>query len=210
MGPSSIPLTLLGGALLWFGWFGFNAGSAYCVNEIAINAFVVTNISAAAGSLSWMVASWISGKPGSLSMISGTIAGLGAITPAAGFVGPLAGFVIGSIAGLICYYALMFRLKRGWDESLDAWAIHGVGGFFGTLSLGIFASVAIGGIAGIIEGSATQFGLQIIGAVAIALYVFIATYILAKIVDATIGLRVSEDEEYVGLDLSQHGETLDL
>lgn len=210
MGPSSIPFTLLGGALLWFGWFGFNAGSAYGVNEIAVNAFVVTNISAAAGSLSWMVASWVNGKPGSLSMISGTIAGLGAITPAAGYVGPLAAFVIGSVAGLLCYYALTFRLKKEWDESLDAWAIHGMGGFFGVLSLGIFASVAIGGIAGIIEGSSTQFFLQFLGAVVITLYVFVVTYIIAKAVDAVIGLRVSEDEEYVGLDLSQHGETTDI
>ncbi|MBN1166237.1 MAG: ammonium transporter [Methanospirillaceae archaeon] len=210
MNPSNIPLTLIGGALLWFGWFGFNAGSAYAINEIAVNAFVVTNISAAAGSLSWMTASWIYGKPGSLSMISGTIAGLGAITPAAGFVGPIAAFCIGTLAGLICYYALMFRLKQGWDESLDAWAIHGVGGFFGTLCLGIFASVTIGGVAGIIEGSTTQFGLQFLGAGIITLYAIIATYGIAFFVDILFGLRVSEDEEYVGLDLSQHGETTDM
>lgn len=207
MEPHNIPLTLLGGGLLWFGWFGFNAGSALAVNEIAINAFIVTNISAACGALSWLAAAWIKGKPSSMGMISGAIAGLGAITPAAGFVGPMAAICIGLIAGLICYGAMLYRLKKDWDESLDAWAIHGVGGLWGTLALGLFAIPAIGGVAGIIAGNWGLIQVQIIAAAAAVLYAFVGTLILAKVVDTFIGLRVTEDEEYVGLDISQHGET---
>ncbi|WAI01780.1 ammonium transporter [Methanogenium organophilum] len=206
--PHNIPLTLLGGALLWFGWFGFNAGSALAVNEVAINAFVVTNISAAAGALSWMFAAWVHGKPSSLSMISGAIAGLGAITPAAGFVGPVAAVCIGTISGILCYGALLFRLEHNWDESLDAWAIHGVGGVWGSLSLGLFAIPAIGGISGLIAGGYSQIVLQLIGVVAAIAFAFCGTFILAKAVDMVFGLRVTKDEEYVGLDISQHGETM--
>jgi len=207
MDPHNIPMTLLGGALLWFGWFGFNAGSALAANELAINAFVVTNISAAAGALAWMGASWVRGKPSSVGMISGAIAGLGAITPAAGFVGPLAAIAIGTVSGLLCYYALLFRIRKGLDESLDAWAIHGVGGVWGTISLGIFAVAGIGGVAGLVGGSVNQLLLQIIGAVAAVIYAFAGTLVLAKVVDMLMGLRVSEEEEYVGLDIAQHGES---
>lgn len=206
--PHNIPLTLLGGALLWFGWFGFNAGSALAINEVAINAFVVTNISAAAGALSWMFASWIHGKPSSLGMISGSIAGLGAITPAAGFVGPVSAICIGTISGILCYGALLFRLEHNWDESLDAWAIHGVGGLWGTIALGIFAVPAIGGITGLIAGGSSQIVLQITGALAAVLFAFIGTFVLATAVDMAFGLRVTKDEEYVGLDIAQHGETI--
>jgi Amt family ammonium transporter len=208
MDPHNIPMTLLGGALLWFGWFGFNAGSALAANGLAVNAFVVTNISAAAGALAWMGASWVRGKPSSLGMISGAIAGLGAITPAAGFVGPLAAIVIGTVSGLLCYYALLFRIRKGLDESLDAWAIHGVGGFWGTLSIGIFAIASIGGVSGLIAGVGEQFLLQAFGAVIVMVFSFAGTYVIAKGVDAVMGLRVSEDEEYVGLDISQHGESI--
>ncbi len=208
MDPHNIPMTLLGGALLWFGWFGFNAGSALAANGLAVNAFVVTNISAASGALAWMGASWVRGKPSSLGMISGAIAGLGAITPAAGFVGPLAAVVIGMVSGLLCYYALLFRIRKGLDESLDAWAIHGVGGFWGTLSIGIFAIASIGGVSGLIAGVGEQFLLQAFGAVTVMVFSFAGTYIIAKCVDALMGLRVSEDEEYVGLDISQHGESI--
>ncbi|WP_214020913.1 ammonium transporter [Methanoculleus sp.] len=208
MDPHNIPMTLLGGALLWFGWFGFNAGSALAANGLAVNAFVVTNISAASGALAWMGASWVRGKPSSLGMISGAIAGLGAITPAAGFVGPLAAIVIGMVSGVLCYYALLFRIRKGLDESLDAWAIHGVGGFWGTLSIGIFAIASIGGVSGLIAGVGEQFLLQAFGAVTVMVFSFVGTYIIARCVDALMGLRVSEDEEYVGLDLSQHGESI--
>jgi len=208
MDPHNIPMTLLGGALLWFGWFGFNAGSALAANGLAVNAFVVTNISAASGALAWMGASWVRGKPSSLGMISGAIAGLGAITPAAGFVGPLAAIVIGTVSGVLCYYALLFRMRKGLDESLDAWAIHGVGGFWGTLSIGIFAIASIGGVSGLIAGVGEQFLLQAFGAVTVMVFSFAGTYIIARFVDALMGLRVSEDEEYVGLDISQHGESI--
>ncbi|WOF16222.1 ammonium transporter [Methanoplanus sp. FWC-SCC4] len=208
MEPSNIPLTLLGGALLWFGWFGFNAGSELAADGIAANAFVVTIVAASAGALAWMGASWIYGKPSSLGMISGAIAGLVAITPACGFVDSISAIFIGIIAGLICYGALLFRVRKGLDESLDAWAIHGVGGFWGAIATGIFCIAAIGGVDGLIYGNVNQFIIQTIDAFAAMAYAFIVTYILALVVDKTIGLRVDEDEEYVGLDISQHGESI--
>jgi Amt family ammonium transporter len=206
MGPHSIPLTLLGAALLWFGWFGFNGGSALAANGLAANAVVVTHISASAGALSWMTVNWREGRPSSLGMVSGAIAGLVAITPAAGFVTPLSSIVIGTVAGVICYKAMFFRIKIGLDESLDAWAIHGVGGLWGALATGIFATQAVGGYSGLLYGNVNQFIAQIIGAGAAILYSFVLAFLLAKFVDMTIGLRVTEEEEYVGLDLSQHGE----
>lgn len=208
MEPHNIPLTLLGGALLWFGWFGFNAGSALAANGLAVNALIVTNTAAAAGTLAWMAASWINGKPSSIGMISGSIAGLGAVTPAAGFIDPIGALIIGAVSGIICYYALLWRLNRSLDESLDAWAIHGVGGVWGTVALGIFALSGIGGITGLIGGSSAQLALQAVGAVAAVAYAFAVTFMIAKAVDLTMGLRVTEDEEYVGLDISQHGESI--
>jgi len=206
MEPHNIPMTLIGAALLWFGWFGFNAGSALAADGLAANAFVVTNTAAAAGTLAWLFASWINGKPSSLGMVSGAIAGLVAITPAAGFVDPMSSIVIGGIAGLICYRAMLFRVRKGLDESLDAWAIHGIGGVWGAIATGIFANEAIGGYSGLIYGNVDQFIAQLIGAGAAIAYAFVVTIVLAKIVDAIVGLRVSEEEEYVGLDISQHGE----
>ncbi|MDD2666578.1 MAG: ammonium transporter [Methanocellales archaeon] len=206
MEPHSIPLTLLGAALLWFGWFGFNGGSALAANGLAANALVVTNTSAAAGALGGMAANWMQGKPSSLGMVSGAIAGLVAITPAAGFVTPMSAIAIGLVAGVICYKAMLFRIKIGLDESLDAWAIHGVGGLWGALATGIFATELICGCSGLLDGNIGQFTVQIIGAGAAIIYAFVLTFLLAKIVDITIGLRVTEEEEYVGLDLSQHGE----
>ncbi|AEA46716.1 ammonium transporter [Archaeoglobus veneficus] len=207
MEPHNIPMTLLGAALLWFGWFGFNAGSALAADGLAANAFVVTNTAAAAGALAWLFASWVSGKPSSLGMVSGAVAGLVAITPAAGFVDPMSSIVIGAVAGVICYRAMLFRIRKGLDESLDAWAVHGIGGLWGAIATGIFANEAIGGYSGLIYGNVEQFIAQILGAGAAVTYAFAVTFILAKIVDAAIGLRVSEEEEYVGLDISQHGET---
>jgi Amt family ammonium transporter len=204
--PHNIPMTLLGAALLWFGWFGFNAGSALAANGLAANAFLVTNTSAAAGALAWLAASWYRGKPSSLGMISGAIAGLVAITPAAGYVNVGASIIIGAIAGLICYGAMLFRLKKGLDESLDAWAVHGMGGLWGAFATGIFATIAINGYSGLLEGNASQFFANAAGAFAAVIYAFVVTLILAFLVDKTLGLRVSEEEEYVGLDISQHGE----
>ncbi len=206
MEPHNIPMTLLGAALLWFGWFGFNAGSALAANEIAANALLVTNVSAAAGALAWLAASWYRGKPSSLGMVSGAIAGLVAITPAAGYVGVGSAIIIGIIAGLVCYAAMLFRIKKGLDESLDAWAVHGMGGLWGAFATGIFATAAIGGYSGLIEGNVQQFIANAIGALAALAYALVVTLILAYVIDRTIGLRVSEEEEYVGLDISQHGE----
>jgi Amt family ammonium transporter len=206
MEPHNIPMTLLGAALLWFGWFGFNAGSALAANEIAANAFIVTNVSAAAGALAWLAASWYRGKPSSLGMVSGAIAGLVAITPAAGYVGVGSAIIIGAIAGLVCYGAMLFRIKKGLDESLDAWAVHGMGGLWGAFATGIFATAAIGGYSGLLEGNVEQFIANAIGALAALAYALVVTLVLAYVIDRTIGLRVSEEEEYVGLDISQHGE----
>lgn len=206
MEPHNIPMTLLGAALLWFGWFGFNAGSALAANGIAVNAFIVTNTAAAAGAIAWLLASWIKGKPSSLGMVSGAIAGLVGITPAAGFVGPMTAIVIGAIAGILCYAAMLWRIKRGMDESLDAWAIHGMGGLWGALATGIFATAAVGGYSGLLEGNVNQFLANAAGAFAALIYAFGVTLALAWIIHKTLGLRVSEEEEYVGLDISQHGE----
>ena len=208
MEPNNIPMVLLGGALLWFGWFGFNAGSALTANGLAANAFVVTNIAAAAGALSWLCAAWVRGRPGSVGIISGAIAGLVAITPAAGFVTPMAAIPIGAAAGLVCYGALLFRVKRGLDESLDAWAIHGMGGIFGALATGVFAVAAIGGVDGLLYGNPGQFLIQLVDVAVVVAYSFGATYVIAKVIDAAMGLRVTEEEEYVGLDIAQHGESV--
>jgi Amt family ammonium transporter len=206
MEPHNIPMTLLGAALLWFGWFGFNAGSALAANGIAVNAFIVTNTAAAAGAIAWLLASWIKGKPSSLGMVSGAIAGLVGITPAAGYVGPMTAIIIGAIAGIICYSAMLLRIKRGMDESLDAWAIHGMGGLWGALATGIFATAAVGGYSGLLEGNVNQFLANVASAFAALIYAFGVTLALAWIIHKTLGLRVSEEEEYVGLDISQHGE----
>jgi Amt family ammonium transporter len=207
MEPANIPWSILGAALLWFGWFGFNSGSAVDANGLAALAFVTTNTAAAAGAIAWMLVSWVhGGKPSSLGFVSGAVAGLVAITPGAGFVTPMAAIVIGAVGGVICYGLMLWRQGRGVDESLDAWAIHGMGGLWGALATGIFAVAAINGKSGLLEGNMSQFIAQVVGAGAAVLYAFIITYILAVIVDKTIGLRVTEEEEYVGLDISQHGE----
>ncbi len=206
MDPHNIPMTLLGAALLWFGWFGFNGGSALAANGLAVHAIVVTNISAAAGALAWLFISWMRGMPSSIGMVSGAVAGLGAITPAAGYVTPMTGIIIGSVASILCYYAMLWRIRKKMDESLDAWAVHGVGGLWGTISVGIFAAASVNGASGLIEGNTDLFITQIFGAFTVMVFVFSATYLLAWLVNRMIGLRVSETEEYVGLDLSQHGE----
>jgi Amt family ammonium transporter len=206
MEPSNIPMALLGAAMLWFGWFGFNAGSALAANGLAANAFVVTNTAAAAGALAWMCASWYKGRPASLGVVSGAVAGLVAITPAAGYVGPGAAIVIGVVAGLLCFRMLLYRTQKGLDESLDAWSIHGMGGLWGAIATGIFATAAVNNYTGLLSGNVHQFTVQVIAAGAALVYAFVVSYVLARVVDATLGLRVTEEEEYVGLDISQHGE----
>jgi Amt family ammonium transporter len=207
MEPANIPWALLGAALLWFGWFGFNSGSAVDANGLAALAFVTTNIAAAAAAIAWMFVSWAhGGKPSSLGIVSGAVAGLVAITPAAGYVTPMSAIIIGAVAGVLCYSIMIWRQRKGVDESLDAWAIHGMGGLWGALATGIFAAAAVNGKSGLLEGNVHQFIAQCVGAGAALVYAFVITYILAVIVDKTMGLRVTEEEEYVGLDISQHGE----
>ena len=207
MEPANIPWSILGAALLWFGWFGFNAGSAVDANGLAAMAFVTTNTAAAAGAIAWMLVSWSrGGKPSSLGFVSGAVAGLVAITPAAGYVTPMAAIIIGAVGGTLCYGVMLWRQGKGVDESLDAWAVHGMGGLWGALATGIFAVAAVNGKSGLIEGNVSQFIAQVVGAGAAVIYAFVVTYILALVIDKTMGLRVNEEEEYVGLDISQHGE----
>jgi Amt family ammonium transporter len=209
MEPNNIPLVVLGAGLLWFGWFGFNAGSALTSNGLASSAFVATNTSAAAAAFTWMILSWIHKRPTVLGTVTGAVVGLVAITPAAGFVTPLAGIAIGAIASIISYYGmLLLKIKRGVDDSLDVFACHGLGGIWGALATGLFATVAVNsaGADGLFYGNAMQFVKQLVGVVSVGAFAFVATWILGKLVDVTIGLRVSQMEETVGLDLSQHGE----
>lgn len=208
MEPHNIPMAVLGAGLLWFGWFGFNAGSALAANGLAANAFVVTHISAASAALTWSLLAWRDMKPSALGLATGAVAGLVAITPAAGFVGPLSAIFIGAGAGVICYYALLFRMNRNIDETLDAWAVHGMGGLWGALATGIFASAAVNpdGANGLLFGNAGQLMTQIISIIAVVVYAVAVTLVILKIVDKTVGLRVEPQEEAVGLDLSQHGE----
>ena len=206
MEPHNIPMAMIGAGLLWFGWFGFNSGSALGANGLAASAFVVTNTSAAAGALTWLFASWLKGKPSALGMVSGAIAGLVAITPAAGYVDNMAAIVIGAIAGVLCYSMLLLRVSNGLDESCDAWAVHGMGGLWGAIATGIFANPAVNSYSGLLYGNVSQFTAQVMAAGAALIYAFVLTFVLAKIVDAVMGLRVTEDEEYVGLDIAQHGE----
>lgn len=208
MEPHNIPMSVLGAVLLWFGWFGFNAGSAVASGGLAASAFVVTNTATGAAVLTWILLSWRSKKPSVLGAATGAVVGLVAITPASGFVGPMAAIVIGAGASVFCYYAMLFRMKRNIDESLDVWACHGIGGTWGAIATGIFATTAVNpaGANGLLYGNAGQVVTQVIAVSATWIYAFVVTFILAKIIDATIGLRVREEEEDVGLDVGQHAE----
>lgn len=208
MEPHNVPMVVLGAALLWFGWFGFNAGSALTSGGLASSAFVATNTAAASAAFTWMILGWIYRRPSVLGIATGAVAGLVAITPAAGFVPPLAGIPIGIVAAVAGYYAMLFRIKRGIDESLDVWAVHGIGGTWGAIATGIFASTAANsaGADGLLFGNALLLAKQLVGVATVWLYAFGVSWILGKIVDATVGLRVKEEEEMVGLDISQHGE----
>lgn len=204
MAPHNLPMTVLGTGLLWFGWFGFNAGSALGANEVAASAFVATHIAACAGGLSWMIAEWINqGKPTVLGVASGIISGLATITPGAGFLGPLSALFVGFAAGIICYMAVIWKTRLGYDDSLDVVGIHGVGGFTGILATGLLASI---GAQGLFFGNTSQFAIQAGLAVVALIFSVVGTYIILKFVDVTIGLRVSLEEETLGLDLSQHDE----
>ncbi|MBT5377246.1 MAG: ammonium transporter [Nitrospinaceae bacterium] len=203
--PHSLPLTLLGAGLLWFGWFGFNAGSSLAADELAVLAFTNTQIAAGAGLLGWLAIEFIkSGKASALGGASGIVAGLVAITPAAGFVEPLWAIVIGFLAGIICFYAVVMKMKVGYDDSLDVFGIHAIGGAWGALATGLF--VTIGGT-GFLAGNFKQVWVQLLGIGAAGAYSFIVTYFLIILIDKTIGFRVDDEDEEMGLDTSQHGET---
>ena len=208
--PHHLPMTVLGAGLLWFGWFGFNAGSALGANEIASNAFVVTHVSAAAATVSWVLAEWLMhGKPTVLGAASGCIAGLVSITPAAGFVSPLSAVAIGLLGGVICYLSVsVVKAKLGYDDSLDAFGVHGVGGAWGALATGLFASKAVNeaGADGLLFGNAAQFTNQLIGVAASIMFAAVMTFVIIKIMGLVMDLRVSEAQEMQGLDLSEHGE----
>ncbi len=204
MVPHNLPMTVLGTGLLWFGWFGFNAGSALGANGGAAAAFVATHIAACAGGISWMGAEWLrTGKPTMLGVASGIIAGLATITPGAGFVTPLPALVIGLVAGALCYAAVILKIRLGYDDSLDVVAIHGVGGFTGILATGLFASI---GAQGLLYGNPGQFVIQFVLAVSTVVFVVVGTFVILKVVDLLVGLRVSSEDEETGLDLSQHSE----
>jgi Amt family ammonium transporter len=207
MEPNNIPMVVLGAALLWFGWFGFNAGSAVTAGGLASSAFVVTNTAGASAAFTWMILGWIHRRPSVLGAATGAIVGLAAITPAAGFVQPWVGIPIGAIAAMLSYYVMTWRSKANKiDESLDVFACHGVGGTWGVIATGIFATGAVNGVKGLVDGNWLQVPIQLAAIAVIIAFAFSVTWLLAKLVDVTVGLRVTKEEETVGLDISQHGE----
>ncbi|MGE8389843.1 MAG: ammonium transporter [Pseudomonas sp.] len=207
MAPHNLGYTLMGAAMLWIGWFGFNAGSAAAANGTAGMAMLVTQIATAAAALGWMFAEWIGhGKPSALGIASGVVAGLVAITPAAGTVGPMGALVIGLASGVICYFcATTLKRKLGYDDSLDAFGVHGIGGIIGAILTGVFAAPALGGF-GAVTDIGAQVWIQAKGVIFTVVYTAIVTYVILKVLDVVMGLRVNEEEESVGLDLAQHNE----
>ncbi|MGN8258982.1 ammonium transporter [Pseudomonas sp. SMSB3] len=207
MAPHNLGYTLMGAAMLWIGWFGFNAGSAAAANGTAGMAMLVTQIATAAAALGWMFAEWIGhGKPSALGIASGVVAGLVAITPAAGTVGPMGALVIGLVSGVVCYFcATTLKRKLGYDDSLDAFGVHGVGGIIGAILTGVFAAPVLGGF-GAVTDIGAQVWVQAKGVIFTVVYTAIVTYVILKVLDVVMGLRVNEDEESVGLDLAQHNE----
>ena len=213
MAPHNLVLTLVGTSLLWVGWFGFNAGSALTSGELAGSAMLNTHVSAAVAALVWMSIEWSArGKPSVLGILSGAVAGLGTITPAAGYVEPWAAMIIGLLAGAVCYWAsVVLKTKLGYDDSLDVFGVHGVGGILGSLLVGVFATKVIndvskGGPVGLVDGRGEQILTQLYGVVAVAVFCFVVTWIILKVLDHMIGLRVTKDEETEGLDTALHGE----
>jgi len=207
--PNNLTLTVTGAGLLWVGWFGFNAGSALAANGLAVSAFVATNLGAAAATLSWVIAEWAwAGKPTVLGAASGAVAGLVAITPASGFVAPMPAIIIGLGAGVICYAAVRMKSRFGYDDALDVVGVHGVGGSWGALATGLFASVAVnaGGANGLFFGNPRQLLIQAIAVAASISFAFIGSLVLLQLTDATVGLRVDDEAERMGLDLSEHDE----
>ena len=209
MAPHNLPLTVLGAGLLWFGWFGFNAGSALGANGNAVSAFVATHTAAVTATLAWIVVEgWHRGKPTVLGAATGAVAGLATVTPASGYIGVGAAVVIGFLAGLACYFGIVVKGKFGYDDSLDVVGVHGVGGVLGILAVGLFASKAInaGAVDGLFYGNPGQLWVQLVTAVVVLLFSFVGSFVILKLVDKTVGLRVPAEEEVTGLDLSQHNE----
>jgi Amt family ammonium transporter len=211
MPPHNLPLTVLGASLLWFGWFGFNAGSALAANGLAVSAFIATNTAAAAAALTWMFIEWKAiGKPTILGGATGAVAGLVAVTPAAGFVSPVSAICIGIMAGIICYISVsVIKQKLAYDDSLDAFGVHGVGGTLGAMVTGLFAEKAVNaaGNNGLFFGNPSLLLTQSIGVVATVVYSITVTFVLLKIIDVVMGLRVEDEEEVIGLDITQHEES---
>ncbi len=207
--PHNMTYTLTGAALLWFGWFGFNAGSALAANGLAVSAFINTNTATAAAAIGWVIIDWLlNKKPTALGAATGAVAGLVAITPASGFVSPVSSIFIGLIVAVVCYIAVaVVKQKLAYDDSLDAFGVHGVGGTVGALTTGLFAEKAIGGSDGLFFGNAHQFVVNAIGAGATLVYAVVVTFIIAKVLDLLMGLRVKEQEEAIGLDNTQHKES---
>ena len=213
MAPHNLVLTLIGTSLLWVGWFGFNAGSALASGELAGSAMLNTHISAGIAAMVWMAIEWASrGKPSVLGILSGAVAGLGTITPAAGYVEPWAALLIGASAGAVCYWAsVVLKPRLGYDDTLDVFGVHGVGGILGSILVGVFATRAVNDVAkgqpiGLVDGNAGQILVQLYGVVVIGAFCAVATWVILKIVDAMVGLRVTRDEEVEGLDTALHGE----
>jgi ammonium transporter, Amt family len=210
MPPHNLPFTVMGASLLWFGWFGFNAGSALAANGLAAHAFMTTNTATAAAALGWMFTEWSSrGKPTVLGAASGAVAGLVAITPAAGFVTPMAAIIIGAVAGFVCYSACNLKSRLGYDDSLDVVGVHGVGGTWGALATGVFATKLVNdaGGDGLLYGNPKQLGIQFLAVLVTWVLGFVMTTVILKVLDGVMGLRVTDEEEAAGLDLSQHSET---
>ena len=208
MEPNNIPLTVLGAGLLWVGWFGFNAGSALAANGVAVNALLTTNTSAATAGLVWMLLTWLDGRPSTLGIATGMVVGLAAVTPASGYITPLAAMVVGAVAATLSYYTMRFRDRHKLDESLDVWACHGMASLWGMIATGLFATVSVNsdGANGLFFGNPGQVGIQILAVIVTIVFSFGMTYVLAKLLNAGIGLRVTPMEEEVGLDISSHGE----
>ncbi len=207
--PNNVPYVILGTAMLWFGWFGFNAGSALAANAVAVDALVTTNLAAAAAGVSWMLVDWIrKGRPSAVGMAVGAVCGLAAVTPAAGYVGPSASIVIGLVAGIMCNFVANWRARTTLDDSLDVFACHGAGGMWGTLAAGLFASTAINaaGPNGLFFGNPHQELVQMLGVAVVATFAFVGTYVLLKIINVFSPLRVSPEDEDKGLDVSEFGE----
>jgi len=205
--PNSIPLVAIGTGLLWFGWYGFNAGSELKVDAITTTAFLNTDIAASFAAITWLIIEWVKeGKPKFIGLLTGAVAGLATITPAAGFVPIWAAILIGIIAGSLCFVAVQFKNKWGWDDALDVWGVHGMGGVFGTISLGIFASSAINGQSGLLEGNTSFFFKEVVAVIGGAAYAFVFTYVMLILINYITRVKVSEEEEEMGLDNALHGE----